>query len=332
MASAATPRHDKPHLLQCLLEAVQTSDWRCFVADSNHPFGLRLFRSEQPAIPLRVYIWNCTPGGKHRSPDEFRIQFTGAWPTPHADEVTLLLGWHDGYKVFVGWSVGHHAKQKGKSPSAQIKEGTLQAAADKSFSTQVKTNGQVVVAFQPQFFVEYAHSAERIHGTVLTKPELKLLDDVAHADADAIAAIPDETRRLIVARIARRYRTYNFRRRVLTAYRHRCAFCGVQLNLLDAAHILPVAAPASTDETSNGIALCKLHHAAFDGNLVSFDALYKVEVSKHGASQLLADKRAQGLTEFTAMLKATIILPVDIKDRPVPAQITAARSIRRWVP
>ena len=61
----------------------------------------------------------------------------------------------------------------------------------------------------------------------------------------------------------------NFRRRVLTAYEHRCAVCGLQLLLsgssvaLEAAHIQwhQAGGPATVP---NGISLCVLHHRLFD--------------------------------------------------------------------
>jgi predicted restriction endonuclease len=40
------------------------------------------------------------------------------------------------------------------------------------------------------------------------------------------------------------------------------------LELLDAAHILPDRHPMGAPTVSNGLALCKLHHAAFDGQIL----------------------------------------------------------------
>ncbi|GAB2490997.1 hypothetical protein GCM10027030_26470 [Luteococcus sediminum] len=61
---------------------------------------------------------------------------------------------------------------------------------------------------------------------------------------------------------------------VRTAYGHRCAFCGARLSGLDgipagidAAHILAWS-KHDLDVVSNGIALCKLHHWAFDASIM----------------------------------------------------------------
>src|SRR5262249_28532934 len=61
----------------------------------------------------------------------------------------------------------------------------------------------------------------------------------------------------------------DFRRQVLLAYRDRCAVCGVSVRLnrvpigLDAAHIRWFQCDGP-DEVRNGLALCSLHHKAFD--------------------------------------------------------------------
>jgi putative restriction endonuclease len=103
------------------------------------------------------------------------------------------------------------------------------------------------------------------------------------------------------------------------------------LDLIDAAHIIPVAAATSTDETGNGIALCKLHHTAFDRNLLSFDERYKIEVSDSEVSRLTAANLAGGLKEFRRHLRTAILLPGDRRDYPPPQYITEARKVRNWM-
>jgi putative restriction endonuclease len=56
-----------------------------------------------------------------------------------------------------------------------------------------------------------------------------------------------------------------FRQRVLSAYGEQCAVCRLRHSeLLEAAHILPDGHPRGEPVVPNGIAMCKLHHAAFD--------------------------------------------------------------------
>ncbi|HEU19129.1 MAG TPA: hypothetical protein ENO00_07080 [Deltaproteobacteria bacterium] len=50
------------------------------------------------------------------------------------------------------------------------------------------------------------------------------------------------------------------------------------LELLDAAHIIPDGEPGGDPIVNNGVALCKLHHAAFDSFMLGIRPDYKIEV------------------------------------------------------
>ena len=52
------------------------------------------------------------------------------------------------------------------------------------------------------------------------------------------------------------------------------------IELLDAAHILPDYESESKPTVNNGLALCKLHHAAFDKYFIGITPDYSVEVRK----------------------------------------------------
>jgi putative restriction endonuclease len=323
--------HSKKYLLNLLLQSIDEGGWRALVLSTSHPFRLRVFRGDERGFDLCVYIWNCTHGGgAARAKDEYRIQFTGVVPEVHAGEVTLLLGWHDGYGVFAGWDITKHNHQDSKSPSAQVKEDALANAHGHAFSIHRRHNEEIVVAFRPEFLVDYALNTESLHKTGVAAEELSLLNSLDTITDEQIGEVENKERRTILSQIARKYRAYDFRRRVLGAYEHRCAACGVQLGLIDAAHIVPVADTSSTDETTNGVALCKLHHAAFDRNLISFDEKYRIEVSNLEVERLMDAKLAGGIKEFKLHLKTAIILPADKRDYPNPAYINQARVVRNW--
>jgi putative restriction endonuclease len=70
-----------------------------------------------------------------------------------------------------------------------------------------------------------------------------------------------------------------FRERVLEAYRRQCAFCRLRHDeLLDAAHIIPDSEPEGEPVIRNGVALCNLHHAAFDKLFVGLRPDYIIEI------------------------------------------------------
>jgi putative restriction endonuclease len=79
-------------------------------------------------------------------------------------------------------------------------------------------------------------------------------------------------------------RDQGFRRAVVSAYNHRCAFCGVRMltpenhTAVDAAHIIPWSY-SHNDDPRNGLALCKLCHWTFDKGLVSVSSKYQILIS-----------------------------------------------------
>lgn len=72
-----------------------------------------------------------------------------------------------------------------------------------------------------------------------------------------------------------------FRARVLRAYDFRCAVCGLGHGaLLEAAYISPNASISSSSDLDNGLSLCKIHHAAFDANLLGIAPDHQIRISK----------------------------------------------------
>jgi putative restriction endonuclease len=79
-------------------------------------------------------------------------------------------------------------------------------------------------------------------------------------------------------------RDQGFREAVLSAWEHRCSFCGYNVQLdrsdlgLEAAHIRWVQA-GGPDMLSNGVACCCAHHQAFDRGGISISDDYTILVS-----------------------------------------------------
>ncbi len=107
--------------------------------------------------------------------------------------------------------------------------------------------------------------------------------------------------------IGRRRRDPLFRSRVLTAYGYKCAICGFDVRLrnqtigLDSAHIKWHAAGGS-EEVTNGVAMCTLHHKLFDLGAYTIDEQRRVLVSEHAngtrlLQQVLLDFHGQGISE-----------------------------------
>ncbi len=77
-------------------------------------------------------------------------------------------------------------------------------------------------------------------------------------------------RAYITSKVKIRLHQRSFREKVLEAYHTQCALCRLRHpELLDAAHIIPDSHPDGAAKISNGISLCKFHHAAYDSMLLT---------------------------------------------------------------
>lgn len=137
-----------------------------------------------------------------------------------------------------------------------------------------------------------------------------------------------ETQRGYTTREARvRLHQRTFRTQVLDAYQHRCAMCSIKFDeLLEAAHIIPDSAPDGEAVVPNALALCNLHHAAFDRLLVDVDDDFRIVLSDE------FQRRTDGPIFQQAFLERAgerIHLPKRPADRPPLAAFHRRRQILR---
>lgn len=96
------------------------------------------------------------------------------------------------------------------------------------------------------------------------------------AATDSLFAIE---RRYHTMAVKQRLHQRKFREMVLAAYGERCAMCRLGHNpLLDAAHILEDRDERGKPEVPNGVALCKIHHSAYDANILGISPDFMVHV------------------------------------------------------
>lgn len=99
--------------------------------------------------------------------------------------------------------------------------------------------------------------------------------DPTHASVVERAPAREYATRSVKVRLHQR----RFRELVVGAYQKRCAICQIRHeNLLDAAHILPDRHERGIPEIPNGLSLCKIHHSAYDVNILGIDPDYRVHI------------------------------------------------------
>jgi len=105
-----------------------------------------------------------------------------------------------------------------------------------------------------------------------------------------------------------------FRERVLLAYQNQCALCKLRhIELLDAAHIIGDKDDMGDPVIQNGLSLCKIHHAAFDHNIIGINPNYKIKVRKDILDEIDGPMLKYGLQSLD---NAYLILPRHERDYP----------------
>jgi putative restriction endonuclease len=145
------------------------------------------------------------------------------------------------------------------------------------------------------------------------------VDDMTHffekSNSTHLMKEESETRRkYITGTVKIRLHQRGFRERVLYAYRTRCAICQLHhRELLDAAHIIPDSDPAGEPLITNGISLCKLHHAAFDNNFLGVSPDFAIHIRQDILDEQDGPILQHGLKELDGI---RILLPRDERNWP----------------
>ena len=105
-----------------------------------------------------------------------------------------------------------------------------------------------------------------------------------------------------------------FRQRVIRAYDTSCAMCRLRhASLLDAAHIIPDSDDRGLPAVSNGLSLCKIHHAAYDANILGIRPDLRIQVRTDILQEVDGPMLKHGLQEMNGL---TLTLPRRRADRP----------------
>ncbi|PID80077.1 HNH endonuclease [bacterium DOLZORAL124_64_63] len=137
---------------------------------------------------------------------------------------------------------------------------------------------------------------------------------VGHTTTGLASEIRDARRQYVTTVTLRRLHQQKFRSRVIRAYRSRCAVCRLKHSeLLDAAHIIPDSDPRGEPIVPNGLALCKIHHAAFDRHILGITPDLKVQIRADILQEVDGPMLKHGLQEMDG---TSIVLPSNIELRP----------------
>ena len=321
-------------LVDAILHAIQRSGGSGFYMSEKSAIHPREFLIQygEDTISLWVYIWTLTHGGRRSLQDEYRIQMTSVSsplstnPSGH----TVLLGYHAESDMFAGFDIDRHRTFTAGSPSVQIDIGTIHTAVGDGLAFSQKNNEEIVVGIRPDQFLNYVLNAVSLHEYGVDLPTYSLLlkaaqlEEIKPQEMEPLA----QERQRIVESVSRYARESSFRRQVMDAYGNRCAVTRAQLNLVDAAHIVPVKAQG-TDDLSNGIALSPTIHRAYDNSLIYLDTRYYMRLNKQKVDELKSQRLEDGLDDLRGYLDSQIHLPANRADWPASELIARANKLRR---
>lgn len=233
---------------------------------------------EGDIVPVALYLGTVGQGGRDsRVEKERRFQNPlGGRPIsnhrPHRQ--ALLLGlWEQDTHIEVTRPLlvsADPVRREGKTTRFSVFVGVenLRAALVGGWWEAANKEGELVRCFAPELLpASYSATTAGATPPILAMQAAISGSGLLDAEPPEVSAASERARRAATTLV----RDARFAGRVLDAYDHRCAMCGLGAGLVQAAHIYPASAPGSPDEPWNGLALCANHHLAFDRDLIVVD-------------------------------------------------------------
>lgn len=329
------PQIPTPELIQSIVAAIENGNSSTSLTSppARNPRQF-IIQSPQGVLDVWIYIWTLTHGGGTARPrDEYRIQMTSVTPPLERNPrgYTLLLGYEPNTGCFAGFDLAKHTTFSAGSPSIQIPFPVVHDALQHGFSFHTKGNDEIVIGFRPDQLIAYILNADILHRLGADAEMVDLLTRASSQEPieDVELSHVTQERQRVVATVERLSRDAGFRRKVTTAYDHRCAVTRIQLQLVDAAHILPVGDKESIDEVANGLCLSPTYHRAFDRGLIYLDEHLIMRINPQKEEQLRQRGVHGGLQEFSSYLNRLIHLPADRRQWPDLRFVRAGNILRR---
>ena len=268
---------------------------------------------------VRAYLFTVTPDRSvpgARPAGEFKLQLIiGGQVRGSRGSLNLkgaytsLLGFSPDFGVFVGWEASLYLDFS-YSANVQVREPLLAEARDNGWAIapprSIKGATEIRVAFSAGNLLPFLRANREADRRELKDVwrEAFLLSKSPHYVASAFPGraadldsyVERERQRLNTTRLSRDSR---FAPRVKEQFNFSCTVCAVQLEIIEAAHIIPVNDQNSSDEVWNGLSLCPNHHTLFDARQFVVEPNLIVTVDAETVEFLRESDRASGIELLT---------------------------------
>ena len=321
---------NRSELFHVLVDAFRKYTESALFIEGSNPYRFSLNEKH-----VSVFIANTSPAGRDDD-DEFRIQCPGDLPrqfrtSQTAGDIVVVLGFHPDWNVFSAWDP---AKLLARNPiprrfSTYTRLSKIREASTGGVSIYVDSNKQNILSFRPEFTGLYVENSSTMHQ--ITEVRFKGIAQKygATRPGQSPVGLGSVKGKRITVTHKQYVRSPQFRTSVLDAYSYSCAMCSVQLELIEAAHVIPHAHPQGLDVVTNGIALCSLHHRSFDNSLLYVDpTTYRIRVNSSRVSYLRKLNRGGRLRNYKKGLQTNLTVPADVNLRPSDPNIVLGNQLR----
>jgi putative restriction endonuclease len=257
---------------------------------------------------VHIFIHNVHESGSGRTnPDECRIQVN---KTPNflaaknSGKPVLFFGYFADENIFTAWNpfIQTERINTRKTISLYSRFSIQKKAEQQGISVYVDNDAQVIISFKPEYLGLYIENFPEMHqSNEQTLLELIRKSDLSEETEKEFGEHIDIERQKFTVTHKRFKRDAGFKERIYNAYEGRCAICGIQLELVEAAHIIPHSHEKGTDDVKNGVCLCALHHKAFDNALIYIKEDYSIKINSSKVEYLEKIHRDGGISKFTSL-------------------------------
>jgi putative restriction endonuclease len=278
-------------------------------------------------------IKNVHESGENRlNEDECRIQVSKTSnfnPALNSDATVLVLGYFADENIFTAWNP-YRMKDRFNQRQTISLYSRFSVQRDANIfgiSCYTDNNSQNIISFKPKYLGLYLDNISNIH--LLSKSELlDLINKSDELEIDNTDGQVDINGNHLIVSHSRTKRDPKFQKLIYSAYKNRCAMCGISLELVEAAHIIPHSHEKGTDDANNGICLCALHHTAYDKALIYFDEEYKIHFNLEKIKYLEKIGLEAGYRKISELTFPEILMPETHFLKPDPETIKMANRIR----
>jgi putative restriction endonuclease len=318
-----------------LIDSLKSYSDNVVYIDGSNPYRFSINKKT-----VYILIRNVHESGNNRdNQDECRIQISnskGLIQSLNSRINVIVLGFFADENVFTAWDPlifnnrfdkGFMDTSKAKTVSVYSRFSVQETASQNKIANYVDSNNQSVISFKPEYLGLYLENISKIHN--LDESELSKLVEFSdnENDEDFAGSISLGNEQLVVTH-TRFKRDPNFRKKVYEAYNNKCAMCGIQLELIEAAHIVPHSHEVGTDDISNGVGLCSLHHTAYDKSLIYFENDFSIKINKNKMKYLEKMGLDGGFRKFEELSFDKLQLPLNHILKPNIGNISLANQIR----